>query len=281
MKKLLGVMLMSFVLVACVIASSTQLLAQANAASGTPALAKRLTVDDVMKLSKAGFSDDVIIEKLKKNGQAFDLSTDQMVQLKSAGVSDKVVQVMLDPAKADAPAAPSPAAVKAGSDPSLPDEMGIYFRKQPNTPWGDLLPEVVNWKTGGFMKSFASGGIVKGDVNGHLDGKSSNTTVTTATQFMVVAAEGVAITEYQLLKLHENSDNREFRSRTGGVFHASGGGSKDELQFEGTKVSPRHYLIALPAEIKTGEYGFLPPGAVASTNAAGSTGKIYTFHLVE
>jgi hypothetical protein len=279
-----GVVLGSFLLATCMITGSTPLLAQSDASNGRPALAKRLTVDDVIKLSKAGFSDDVIIEKLKKNGQAFDLSTDQMLQLKSAGVSDKVVQVMLDPAKADAPTAPvapAGAAAKAGSDPSLPDEMGIYYRKQPDTKWGDLTPEVVNWKTGGIMKSFASGGLVKGDVNGHLNGKNSNTVVATGTQFMVVAAEGVAITEYQLLKLHENSDNREFRSRTGGVFHASGGGARDELQFESTKVSPRHYLIVLPASLKIGEYGFLPPGAVASTNAAGSTGKIYTFHLVE
>jgi hypothetical protein len=276
-----GVTCASFLLVACVIAGSTQLLAQAGAPNEGPALARRLTIDDIIKLSTAGFSDDVIIEKIKKNGLAFDLSTDQMIQLKSAGVSDKVVQVMLDPAKADAPAAPTAAAAKAGSDPSLPDEIGVYYRKQPDTPWGDLLPEVVNWKTGGVMKSFASHGIVKGDVNGHLQGKNSKTVATTATQFMVVAAEGVAITEYQLLKLHENGDNREFRSRTGGVFHASGGDAKDELQFEGTKVAPRHYLIVLPAELKMGEYGLLPPGAVASTNAAGSTGKIYTFRVVE
>ena len=131
------------------------------------------------------------------------------------------------------------------------------------------------------MKSIASYGVVKGDVNGHLPGKNAKTMVTTGSQFLVVAAEGVAINEYQLLKLHENSDNREFRSQTGGVFHSSGGATKDQLQFDGTKISPRHYLIVLPAVLKPGEYGFLPPGAVASTNAAGSTGKIYTFRVVE
>ena len=104
----LGVALASFLLVACVLTGSTQLLAQTGANNSDPALAKRLTMDDLIKLSKAGFSDDVIIQKIKKNGQAFDLSPDQMIQLKSAGVSDKVVQVMLDPAKADTP--PTPAA---------------------------------------------------------------------------------------------------------------------------------------------------------------------------
>jgi len=277
----LGVTLASLLLVACVLTGSTQLLAQTGANSSDPSLAKRLTMDDVIKLSKAGFSDDVIIQKVKKNGQAFDLSPDEMVQLKSAGVSDKVVQVMLDPAQADAPPTPATSSVKAAGDPSLPDEMGVYYRKQPDIPWSDLPPEVINWKTGGVMKSIASYGVVKGDVNGHLQGKNAKTLVTTGSQFLVVAAEGVAINEYQLLRLHENSDNREFRSQTGGVFHSSGGAAKDQLQFDGTKVAPRHYLIVLPATLKPGEYGFLPPGAVASTNAAGSTGKIYAFRVVE
>jgi hypothetical protein len=277
----LGVTLASLLLVVCVIGGSIQLLGQTGASTSDPALAKRLTIDDVMKLSKAGFSDDVIIQKLKKNGQAFDLSPDQMVELKSAGVTDKVVQVMLDPAKADAPPAPPPSAAKAAGDPSLPDEMGVYYRKQPDSPWSDLPPEVVNWKSGGVMKSIASYGVVKGDVNGHLQGKNAKTVLTTGSQFLVVAGEGVAINEYQLLKLHENSDNREFRSQTGGVFHSSGGATKDQLQFDGTKTAPRHYIIVLPAALKPGEYGFLPPGAVASTNAAGSTGKIYTFRVVE
>lgn len=245
----------------------------------TPAVGRTLTIDDVIKLSKAGLSEDTIIQKVRSNGQAFDLSTDQLIQLKDAGVSDKVVQAMLDPNPAPAPAAATAAAAKPASD--LPDEMGIYMRRQGTTEWVEVLPEVVNWKTGGVAKSIFSQGIVKGDVNGHLNGKSSTTEATTTTEFMIVSAEGVAITEYQLLKLHENSDNREFRTMTGGVFHSSGGATKDVVSFDGKKIAPRHYLVELSAALKSGEYGFLPPGAVGSTNAAGSTGKIYSFKVLE
>ena len=248
-----------------------------NVAAVTPK-ANALSIADIVKLSKAGLSDEVIIQKVKKNGQAFDLSTDQMIELKSAGVSDKVVAVMLEPAKPDAPL-PATVGSKPASD--LPEELGIYSKRQGTTEWTEVMPEVINWKTGGYMKSVATYGIVKGDVNGHLQGKESKNVVTTTTEFLIVAPEGVAISEYQLLKVHQNSNNREFRSMTGGVFHASGGATRDAVQFEGKKVSPRHFLIVLSANLTPGEYGLLPPGAISSTNAAGSTGKIYSFKVLE
>ena len=48
-------------------------------------------------MSKARLSDDVIIQQLKKEGQYFNLTTDQLLQLKTAHVSKQVIQVMVDP----------------------------------------------------------------------------------------------------------------------------------------------------------------------------------------
>jgi hypothetical protein len=62
-----------------------------------------MSVDDVIKLSKAGLSDDLIIQQIKKKGQRFDLSTDQLLQLKAAHVSERVIQAMIDPTKVAAP----------------------------------------------------------------------------------------------------------------------------------------------------------------------------------
>jgi hypothetical protein len=249
-----------------------------NVAAVTPQ-ASAFSTADIVKLSKAGLSDEVIVQKLKKNGQAFDLSSDQMIELKSAGVSDKVVAVMLDPAKPDITLPATVGSPKPAGD--LPEELGIYSKRQDTKEWAEVMPEVINWKTGGYMKSVATYGIVKGDVNGHLQGKESKNVVTTRTEFLIVAPEGVAISEYQLLKMHQNSNNREFRSTTGGVFHASGGATRDAVQFEGKKISPRHFLIVLSGNLTPGEYGLLPPGAISSTNAAGSTGKIYSFKVLE
>lgn len=252
-----------------------------NVPAGTAASAGSLSLEDVIKLSKAGVDDDVIIQKIKKQGQPFDLTTDQLIQLKSASVSSRVIQVMLDPAKTDAAQAPASTAAKAqpGSDPGLPSDIGIYAKRQGQ--WVEVMPEVVNWKSGGVVKSVATVGVVKGDVNGHLPGKHSHNNVTTPLEFLIVVPEGVAITEYQLLHLRENGNNREFRTVTGGVFHVSGGATRDLLQYDGKKVGKRQYQVALGSTLEKGEYGFLPPGAVADRNAAASSGKLYSFQIVE
>ena len=69
---------------------------------------KRMTVDDVIKMSKAGRSDEVIIEQLKKEDQYFNLTTDQLLKLKTAHVSKQVIQVMVDPypVRDDPPSSP-------------------------------------------------------------------------------------------------------------------------------------------------------------------------------
>jgi TPR repeat protein len=53
-----------------------------------------MTVDDVIKLSKAGLGDDIIIQQIKKRTQPFDLTPDQLIELKSVRVSDSVIRAM-------------------------------------------------------------------------------------------------------------------------------------------------------------------------------------------
>jgi hypothetical protein len=243
-----------------------------------------VSLDDVIRMSRAGLSDDIIIQQVRKRYQPFDLSPDQLIQLKTAHVSDRVIQAMSEAPSAGAPAPGATAPVSAPSnhtstaDSSLPTEIGVYAKQQGK--WIDVLPEVVNWKTGGVGKSVASLGVVKGDVNGHVNGGSSHSRFAVPIEFLIVVPEGIAITEYQLLHLHQHGDSREFRTVTGGVFHVSGGATRDLMQFEGRKIAPRTFVVSFSAGSGFGEYGFLPPGAFASMNAA-SSGKIYSFGVIE
>jgi hypothetical protein len=79
-----------------------------------------LTVDGVISLVKAGLSDDLIIAKIQKSGQAFDLSTDEMVRLKQAKASDAVIKAMMTavPAPAASPAAAVAPAGRLDATPS-------------------------------------------------------------------------------------------------------------------------------------------------------------------
>jgi hypothetical protein len=160
---------------------------------------------------------------------------------------------------------------------AFPTDVGVYFQSD-SGEWTELEPEIVNWKSGGAAKSAFSYGIVKPDVNGHVKGGKSQNKAPKTSAILVVAMEGVAATEYELLRLHIHSDSREFRATTGGVIHKSGGSDRDEVEMQHKKVASRTYLFALPENLKDGEYGILPPGAVASSSAT-SIGKIYSFRV--
>ena len=157
----------SLVLIAqFVVVAASIVVAQtaANTTAPKPATAGTLTVQDIVKMSKAGLDDEVIIQQIRKNGQAFDLTTDQLIELKSNSVSNRVLQVMQDPSRAGAMQGPAPAAARAPSaeDSGLPSEVGVYVKTK--SEWVEVMPEVVNWKTGGVMKSVDNGGLVIPDV---------------------------------------------------------------------------------------------------------------------
>lgn len=239
-----------------------------------------LTNDSIVKMVKAGLGEGLIVGMVQNQPGKYSLTADDLVKLKTAGVSDKIMAAMIAKGSGGGSAASAPAAaVAAPSDsdtPSNPD-IGVYYKKGGN--WVEMLPEVVNWKTGGVLKNIGTVGIVKGDVNGRIVSAHSKNSATSPVEVFLMTPEGTAITEYQLLHLRENKDAREFRTVTGGVMHASGGATRDVIPFESKKVANRMYKIVLP-NLGAGDYGFLPPGATGAASSA-SIGKMYTFRLIE
>ncbi len=232
-----------------------------------------MTNESVIKLVKAGLGEETILAVVSQQPGAYSLKPDNLVALKEAGVSDKIIAALVAKGQAKA----KPAADASGPAPSV-KEIGLYYKR--GDQWLELLPEVVNWKTGGVLKSIASAGIVKKDVNGLVLGPNSRNSVKSPVEILVYAPEGVAITEYQLLRLRQKDDRREFRTVTGGVLHQSGGATRDLVPFEGKKTAPRTWVILLP-NLGAGEYGFLAPSAVSSQHASAQLGKLYTFRLLE
>ena len=56
---------------------------------------KVLTKGDIVELWKAGFGDELIIEKINNTGTAFKLEIADMVELRKGGISDAIIQAML------------------------------------------------------------------------------------------------------------------------------------------------------------------------------------------
>lgn len=251
-----------------------------------------LTNDSVLQLLKAGIDEDLIIAKIRDSQHHFDLSVQGMVNLKEGGASDRLMHFLMDPTKpAESKASPGAASINsvaasskeppkpteiasAKTESNLPKEIGVYVKK--SNSFTEVQPEAVVWQTGGTLKRFATAGIVQGDVNGKIKGSRSSIILAAPLEFVVITSEGVAITEYQLIRLRKAGKDREFRTVTGGIFSTTGA-TRDAIQFESTKVSNRTYAVNLPA-MDEGDYGFLPPGS-SSPGSSSNVGKMYTFQV--
>ncbi len=240
-------------------------------------LTHRMTNQDIIDMVSLGLSDDVVIDKIHATDATdFDTSVAGLKTLKLGKVSDAVIRVMINPhgntAIAVNPAAASPTVGNTG----LPEEAGVYtvFNGKPT----EMEPEVVNWRTGGVAKSRATLFIMKGDLNGEVMKPTSPTQVKTPLEFLIKTIEGTSATEYQLLRLHEKGDRREFRSVTGGVLHQSGGAQRDEVSFQPEKIGNRLWRVRLGG-LQAGEYGFLAPGT--SSVSISASGKMYTFGVLQ
>ncbi len=70
--------------------------------------------DAIVKLVKAGLSDDVIVATINSSAGSYDTSADALVNLKTSGVDDKVIKAIL------AKTTPPPPAVHSPAEPAAP-----------------------------------------------------------------------------------------------------------------------------------------------------------------
>jgi hypothetical protein len=243
-----------------------------TAAGPVPAKAvpmKALTNDSILRMVKAGLGDDLILQSIRLQPGDYTTDADALVALKEAGVSDRVIAGMMNKGRVQI----IPVKPVAISD---VDEIGVYYKDRQGK-WQPIDAEIVHIKSGGWVKSTLTDGIVKQDRNGHVNGRESTLLLPRPIEFLIYAPDGVEASEYDLLRFRLNSDNREFRALTGGVFHSTGGAQRDEVAFKPVKTAPHTYQFTLGENTPGGEYGILPPGTGNVTNG----GKIYTFAVTE
>ena len=252
----------------------------------SPAKMGQLTIEEIVKLSQTGFSDELIIAKVKKNAKAFDLSADELIELRKAGVSENVVRYLLDPSQPYAPpppAAPPPAPVAAKEKPSAPakeypaDKFAAQVPPEPGLyhfPKEALLKIDVKVLLG--AKEGAGVGKVllkKGKVLGYLAGPAAKLQIPgRSPSFYMRLAEGKGMEDIVLIALDRKEDRREL--------DLGPPGPKQELKadairpFDSVEVGPRLYKITVP-KLANGEYLFFTMGSAEPPK--GSEGKGYDF----
>jgi hypothetical protein len=263
--------------------------------------AQALNNDSVVKMVKAGLTDDVIVATINANSGAYDTSADGLIALKHAGVSNKIIDAIVAKSTASAPdsAPPDAAATSAPPPPGPPaptdfaplppgvDNISAYY-KDSGGNWQPLPSEVVIFQSGGLVKHVASAGLVKEDLNGLVGGMRSRLVVSTPVTFILHVPQGRTASDYELVRLHVVANNRQFQSVAGGLMQASSSSLRDEIDFTSKQIGPSAYQIVLNNGLGEGEFGFLaPPNTSPITGAdttapktPASSGQIFTFAIV-
>jgi hypothetical protein len=236
-----------------------------------PAKVPAMNNDSVMKMAKAGLGDDLVIQTINTQPGQYLTDADSLVALKGAGVSDRVITAMINKGRRQLTST-----TEKPVELSDVNEIGVYY-KDHTGKWIPIEPEIVHIKSGGFIKSTVTHGIIKEDRNGRLNGRESKLALQCPIEILLYLPEGVAASEYDFLRFRIHSDNREFRILTGGVIHSTGGADRDEVKFNPVRTAPHTYQFTVNQDTGGGEYGILPPGTGNVTNG----GKIYTFAIVE
>jgi hypothetical protein len=236
--------------------------------------------DTIIKMSKAGLGDDLIIQTIQLQPGHYDTKPDDLITLKQAGLSDRVISAMQAHGTGLAVRGNArPPASYASTQPfelSPVNEIGVYY-KDAQGRWQPMESEPVHSKSSGWLKNVVTDGIVKTDMNGLVNGPESKLLLPRPVEFLIYTADGVDAGEYDLIRFRLNGKDREFRTLTGGVFHSTSGAKGDEVEFSPKKIAPRTWTFTLPKDFPGAEYGILPPGTGNVTNG----GKIYTFAISE
>lgn len=268
--------------------------------------------DELIKLAKAGMSDDVILAVIAKTDKAkYDTSADALVKLKTAGVSDKAIAAILGisssaPASAQ-PSTPSPAAAAAAQttqhvgvsfdQPSVASldgrEAGIYLLNAKNE-LEQLEPAVYSGEASGGKYLHNVFGFVPVNKNAVVRSPTANQRVqtTTPTFYFFFENRGAGLSntggtfvgymnsasspnEFALARLKVSTDERQITvAKDSTIKDRVGIPSKDTIDVVFKKLRPGVYEVRPRNPLTPGEYCFFYQGGAADT---GGVGKLFDF----
>ena len=266
--------------------------------SAMPAAAQEvMNNDEVISLSKAGLNASIIIGKIRSSKTNFDTSTDALIALKKAGVSDDVVTAMFEAKSGKPIAAPANGGTVRGSgDPNDPMSLknyGIYlYEVKDGSP--KMTPMKANVsaqnRTGGLFTSSMTYGIGKVKIKTNLPGRNASMQLSEAqptfyfyldiTSGGLNTASGIPADpqEFTLVRFNQRSDNREVTIGKANAFGAKGGLSDEYVvEFKAEDLGNGIFRVTPTAPLKKGEYGFMLVNSGNSNTAAGVGSKFFDF----
>lgn len=269
----------------------------APAPAAAPA-AETLTNASVTSLVKAGIGNDAVIAKIKATPGKYDLSTDDLIALKNAGVPGDVIAAMIaGPAKTEAPA---PVLSLTDINPMTSHPSGLYLIDTGANRLDRIDPTVSNQaKTGGIFGYALTGGIASMSIKVAISGEaarvvspSSNPafyfffdasnpqTANISSSWAAGSAQTVSSpSEFTLIKLMEKSGRREARVGSMNIGGAKTGVmDHDRIPFDYQMVREGVYKVTPKQALPSGQYGFIY--ALSGGGAGGAmTARIFDFSI--
>jgi hypothetical protein len=229
-----------------------------------------LTVEDVLALTKAGVAEDVIITKIRMNGKAFDLNAAEILELKKAGMTDLIINVLMNPAyKPEPPAAPPPPTHPDTPTPPAPppppakhypaDDLASKVPPEPGLYWFTAAsPAKIGIK---ILLGMQEGGglgkvLKKPKTIAYLVGPAAETRVKDPTPvFYLRLPDGKPIEEIVMVAMDHKSDRRELEMGSAGPKQAEA-----RRQFEYLEVGASLFKLTT-SKLAKGEYLFFQLGS--------------------
>jgi len=219
---------------------------------------ERLNNESVIEMQKAGFSSATIISKIRSTEGKYDVSIAGMTALKKEGVSEEIMQAMIE---ANSKSTSTSYSEVGGTlvVSSSNRRLGIYWAKEVNGKIDFIQVEPTVFrktKAGGFFKSAITYGIAKTKARAVFPGADSMMQIESGRPvFYFYTNESPK--NYSLVKLEEKKSDRRIVISEGNAFSYETGISDAAIvQFEIQKIEEGVYKVIPTTNLLPGEYAF-------------------------
>ena len=255
-----------------------------------------MTNDEVISLAKAGLSPSIIVGKIRSGKSNFDLSTDALIRLKQAGVSDDIVSAMLEAksGRSTASAAAGPSMSGDPNDPMAKHSYGIYLleEREGQRKMTQLAVNVSsqNRTGGGFTAAVTPFGLGKVKTKANLPGRNANMQIRDNSPvfyfYLDISSGGMNTSsgipstpnEFTLIRFNQRSDNREVTIAKTNSWGSKGGLSDEYVvQLRAEDLGNGVFKIVPAGDLKNGEYAFYLVNSGNSNASAAIGAKFFDF----
>lgn len=259
-----------------------------------------LTNDEIISLAGAGLNKTIIVNKIRSSKTNFDLSTNALIKLKKAGVSDEIVNAMLDAKNGKQTTTANDLGNSSNmsggdpNDPMAPHGFGLYLYEEKNgvRRMTQMAPNVSaqNRTGGGLTAAVTPFGLGKRKTKANLPGTSAALQLQDASPvfyfYLDVKSGGLNTmsgipstpNEFALVRFNVRDDNREVTIAKSNAYSSKGGLSDEYVvQYAAQDLGNGIFKVTPKTSLTNGEYGFYLLNSGNSNANAAIGSKFFDF----